>query len=60
MKPQLQFTLDLENNKSINFLDLCTLRSDSELDFIIYRKPTYTYTTISLTLVTRRITNFLL
>jgi len=38
--------LELENNKILSFLDLGTLRSDNELDFSIYRKPTYTDNTI--------------
>jgi hypothetical protein len=46
MTSQLQFTLELENNKILDFLDLGTLRSKNKLDFIVYRKPVYTDTTI--------------
>ena len=42
MTSQLQFTLELENNKILDFLDLGTLRSDNELDFSIYLKPVHT------------------
>jgi hypothetical protein len=42
MTSQLQFTFELENNKILSFLYLGTLRLDNELDFSIYRKPTYT------------------
>jgi len=38
--------LELENNKILSFLDLGTLRTDNELDFNIYRKRTYTDTTV--------------
>ena len=38
----IDFTLEKEDNKSINFLDITITRIDSTLDFSIYRKPTYT------------------
>jgi hypothetical protein len=38
----LQFTLELENNYTINFLDVSILRKDEKLEFNIYRKPTIT------------------
>ena len=38
----LQFTLEIESNKSLNFLDLKIALSDSKFNFGIFRKPTYT------------------
>lgn len=40
--PTINFTLEKEENKSINFLDITITRINSSLEFKIYRKPTYT------------------
>jgi hypothetical protein len=45
----LQFTLEDEVNDSINFLDLRIKKSNSRLNFSIYRKPTTTDLTIHAT-----------
>lgn len=42
----MQFTLEIEENHSINFLDLTITQSDKNLKFKIYRKPTATDLTI--------------
>jgi hypothetical protein len=46
-RPQLEFTMKLENNQTI-FLDLSNLRHDNERYFNIYSKTTYTNTTVPL------------
>jgi len=38
--------MELENDKTLNFLDLSIKGYDDELVFHIYRKPTYTDTTV--------------
>lgn len=40
--PSIKFTLEIENNQSLNFLDLTIVRSNTNLHFKIYRKPTQT------------------
>lgn len=40
--PSIKFTLEIESNKSINFLDLTIHRLNDRLDFAIYHKPTQT------------------
>ena len=40
--PTIQFTLEVEHNNSINFLDLTISKSQNNLVFDIYRKPTQT------------------
>lgn len=47
--PKIKFKLELESNKSLNFLDLTISRVNNKLDFQIYRKPTHTDTTIPAT-----------
>jgi hypothetical protein len=42
----LKFTLEEENNKSLNFLDLTISRTADKLQFKIYRKPTTSSQTI--------------
>jgi len=42
MRPQLQFTLQLENNTTLIYIDLTISRSDKELEFGIYRISVYT------------------
>jgi hypothetical protein len=42
----LQFTLEHENNNTINFLDVSISRKVDKLEFNIYRKPTITSTVI--------------
>lgn len=38
--PSIQFTMEVEENGSIPFLDLRIMRSGEKLEFSIYRKPT--------------------
>lgn len=38
----LNFTLEIESNKELNFLDLTVFRNCDHLSFKIYRKPTHT------------------
>src|SRR5436190_16431202 len=45
----LKFTLELESNGSINFLDLTLKRIDNRIQFSIFRKPTATSHTIHAT-----------
>jgi len=49
LHPKLQFTLEEETNKSINFLDLTIFKRQNGLGFKIYRKPTTTNQTIHAT-----------
>lgn len=43
---KIQFTIEKENNNSINFLDLTITKNSGKLNFSIYRKPTTTDTLI--------------
>jgi len=43
---KLQFTLEVEDNKQLNFLDLTLKKSGNSLKYSIYRKPTKTDQTI--------------
>lgn len=45
--PNIKFTIESENNNSINFLDLTIRRIDNKLDFSIYHKPSHTDITIN-------------
>lgn len=40
--PSIKFTLETENSDSLNFLDLTIYRVNDSLEFLIFRKPTYT------------------
>jgi hypothetical protein len=42
LAPGLVFTLELENNQQINFLDLTLTRGYNKLHINVYRKPTTT------------------
>ena len=42
MHSNIKFTLEIENNNSIPFLDLTITKSSNQLEFSIYRKPTTT------------------
>lgn len=44
--PRIQFTLEIEENRSINFLDLNITHSNTGLTFKVYRKPTFSDATI--------------
>ncbi|CAH2089803.1 unnamed protein product [Euphydryas editha] len=44
--PKIKFKSELEQNHSINFLDLTITRVNNKHQFGIFRKPTYTDTTI--------------
>ena len=39
--PRLQFTYEVENNKTINFLDVQLLRKNNKIIYNWYRKPTF-------------------
>uniref|UniRef100_A0A8D8WUJ8 Reverse transcriptase domain-containing protein n=1 Tax=Cacopsylla melanoneura TaxID=428564 RepID=A0A8D8WUJ8_9HEMI len=47
VNPHIQFTMELEENKSLNFLDLTIMRIQDQLEFSIYRKATCTDTVIN-------------
>ena len=40
--PKISFTLEVESNQKINFLDLTITKTFEKLEFSIYRKPTQT------------------
>ena len=40
--PKIKFTIELERDNKLPFLDLLINKSDDDLDINIYRKPTYT------------------
>jgi hypothetical protein len=44
--PKIKFKKELEQNNSLNFLDLTITKVDNKHDFQIYRKPTHTDTVI--------------
>jgi len=46
ISPKLKFTLEIEENSSINFLDLTIYKTGNKLTYNIYRKPTVTSHTI--------------
>lgn len=46
LNEKIQFTMELENNNEINFLDINIKKINNELKFNIYRKPTTTDTVI--------------
>lgn len=47
MHPKIKFTTELEQNCSINYLDLTITRKNDKHHFGIYRKPTHTDTIIN-------------
>src|SRR5436190_22124251 len=42
----IQFTLEKEENKKLNFLDLTIINKNNFIEYDIYRKPTFTDTII--------------
>jgi hypothetical protein len=42
LTPSLKFTLELEANKKLDFLDLTLIKTDNNISFNMYRKPTTT------------------
>lgn len=46
LHPSIKFTIETEKDQSLNFLDLKISRIQNKLAFSIFRKPTYTDTTI--------------
>lgn len=42
LHPNINFTMEIEKNNKINFLDLTLTRSDNNIKFNIFRKPTQT------------------
>lgn len=51
LHPRIKFTLEIEEDNSINFLDLTIQKLDNFLSFSIYRKPTHTDSVIHYTSV---------
>jgi len=49
LTPTLNFTLEIEKDKMINFLDLTVIKRTNNIEFSIYRKPTMTSQTIHAT-----------
>lgn len=47
--PNLKFTIELEQNNSLNFLDITLTKINNSFSFKIFRKPTATDTTINAT-----------
>jgi hypothetical protein len=46
LAPSLKFTMELESNHKINFLDITIAKESNKLSFSVYRKPTATDTII--------------
>jgi hypothetical protein len=46
IRPNLLYSLELESNQQINFLNITVSRNNDTFEFNIYRKPTYTDTII--------------
>jgi hypothetical protein len=46
LQKKIQFTLEIESNNILNYLDISIIRKDKNLEFGIYRKPTTTSTVI--------------
>jgi hypothetical protein len=46
IQTNLQFTIETEQNNRINFLDITMQRTDKNMSYNIYRKPTTTDTVI--------------
>jgi hypothetical protein len=42
IRQNLTYTIELENNQQINFLDIAVFRTNDTFEFTIFRKPTYT------------------
>ena len=42
LHPNIKFTMEMEQNNSINFLDLTITKSNNKLEFSIFHKPTQT------------------
>ncbi|KAL3283515.1 hypothetical protein HHI36_006654 [Cryptolaemus montrouzieri] len=49
LHPKIKFTSEIEQNNSINFLDLTITRSNNKHQFLIYHKPSHTDITIHYT-----------
>ena len=49
INPNLQFTAEMEENKTINYLDITIHRTPYNWKVAIYRKPTFTNTIIPYT-----------
>jgi hypothetical protein len=46
LAPKLKFTLEIESNHKINFLDITIQKQDNKFKYSVYRKPTTTDQTI--------------
>jgi hypothetical protein len=42
VRPSIQFTMEIESNNSIPFLDILVIKKDLMLTTTVYRKPTHT------------------
>lgn len=47
LHPNIKFTMEIEENKKLNFLDLTLDRTDNTHQFSIFHKPSHTDTTIN-------------
>ena len=45
--PNIKFTKEVENNNSINFLDIKILKNNNKFETSVYRKPTFTGLTMN-------------
>lgn len=55
--PNIKFTVELEDNKAINFLDLHISHINDKFQYNIYRIPTHTDITKHPTFLSRRVTS---
>ena len=39
--PDMKFTIELENNRNLPFLDVLITKRETRVDLSVYRKPTY-------------------
>jgi hypothetical protein len=46
LHPKLQFTAEIEIDRTLNYLDITILRTPTDFRTVIYRKPTFTDTII--------------
>jgi hypothetical protein len=50
LHPRLQFTAEIETDRTLNYLDVTILRTPTDFRTAVYRKPTFTDTIIPYTL----------
>jgi hypothetical protein len=49
LQPKLQFTAELERNHTLNYLDISTHKTPTNVRTVMYRKPTFMDTIIPYT-----------